>query len=276
MKSIFSENEEVYAVGDLQGCRESLDELLELIPESAKLIFVGDIVNRGPDSLGTLRAVKALCEKDRAMTLLGNHDLHLLAVAAGAGSAHRKDTISDILSAPDRDALIDWLRAQPLLITMPGYVFVHAGIAPQCDLKTAKKLAKEVHDQLAGPQWKDYLAGMYGNDLFKPKAKGVHRMRAILNGFTRMRYVDADGRLEFESKGGIGTAPQGLMPWFDYPRKVKRTICFGHWSTLGLLLRPDTIAIDTGCLWGGALTAIRLSDRKIIEVRCPQWAAPGC
>ncbi len=276
MKSIFSEQDDVYAVGDLQGCKESLDELLDIIPQSAKLIFVGDIVNRGPDSLGTLRAVKALCDEGRAMTLLGNHDLHLLAVAAGAGEPHRRDTITDILLADDRQELIDWLRCQPLLITMPGFVLVHAGIAPQWDLKTAKALAKEVHQELSGDHWREYLQGMYGNDLFKPKAKGVHRMRSILNGFTRMRFVDKDGRLDFDAKGSLGTAPEGLIAWFDYPRKVKRTICFGHWSTLGLLLRPDTIAIDTGCLWGGALTAIRLSDRKVIEVRCPQWAAPGC
>ena len=276
MKSIFSEDDIVYAVGDLQGCRESLDELLEYIPKSAKLIFVGDIVNRGPDSLGTLRAVKEMCEEGRAMALLGNHDLHLLAIAAGAGEVHRKDTLTDILLADDKDELIDWLRRLPLLITMPGFVFVHAGIAPQWDLKMAKKLAREVNLELSSDHWKEYLRDMYGNDLFKPKAKGVHRMRAILNGFTRMRYVDQNGRLDFDAKGGISEAPEGLIPWFDYPRKVKRTICFGHWSTLGLLLRPDTIAIDTGCLWGGALTAIRLHDRRIFEIRCPQWAAPGC
>ena len=192
----------LFAIGDL----ESLEELLTQLPQDAELLFVGDLVNRGPQSLQTLRFVKNL--GSRARSILGNHDLHLLAVAAGAGEMHKKDTIADILSAPDRDELINWLRNQPLLIEQGDVLFAHAGIHPLWDLPTAQKLAQEAHEALAGPQWQRCLQGMYG-------------MRAILNGFTRMRFVNAlTGELDFDLKEGAGTAPKGWVPWFEYKHRL--------------------------------------------------------
>ena len=204
----------LFAIGDLQGCLESLEELLAQLPQDAELLFVGDLVNRGPQSLQTLRFVKNL--GSRARSILGNHDLHLLAVAAGAGEMHKKDTIADILSAPDRDELINWLRNQPLLIEQGGVLFAHAGIHPLWDLPTAQKLAQEAHEALAGPQWQRWLQGMYGNTQWSPDLTGEKRMRAILNGFTRMRFVKAlTGELDFDLKEGAGTAPKGWDPWFE-------------------------------------------------------------
>lgn len=268
--------QETYAVGDLQGCLESLTGLLEQIPQSANLIFVGDIVNRGPQSLETLRTVRDLCEEGRARIVLGNHDMHLLAVAAGAGNVHRRDTITPILEAPDADELIGWLRRQPLMIDTPDTVFSHAGIPPQWDLALAQDLADEVHIQLSAETWRLYLDCMYGNENYFEGIRGPARMRSILNGFTRMRFVKPDNELDFDLKEGLGAAPDGYRPWFECRRKVTKTICFGHWSMLGLLMRPNLLAIDTGCLWGGMLTAVRLSDRRIFQEPCPMWAAPGC
>ena len=183
----------LYAVGDLQGCLESLENLLEIIPPNAELLFVGDLVNRGPQSLETLRFVKRLCVESRAHTLLGNHDLHLLAVAAGAGSVHRKDTIGEILTAPDCQDLVDWLRCQPLLIDTPDVVFVHAGIPPHWTLEKAKTLAKEAETHLSSDHWKDYLQNMYGGTVFQDDLTGADRMRGILNGLTRMRFIGPVG-----------------------------------------------------------------------------------
>lgn len=267
---------ELFAVGDLQGCLESLKGLLEQLPKSAHIIFVGDIVNRGPQSLKTLRKVKKLCDSGRAEMVLGNHDLHLLAVAAGAGRVHRKDTIGEILEARDCDELIDWLRKQPLIINTPGTVFVHAGIPPAWTLKDALSHAEEAHRALAGDDWKAYLQGMYGNDNYSDSLSGPARMRAILNGLTRMRFMDPEGNPDYSIKEGLGAAPAGYKPWFECPRRVTKTICFGHWSMLGLMLRPKLIAVDTGCLWGGTLTAVRLSDRRLFQEPCPEWAAPAC
>ena len=266
----------VYAVGDLQGCLESLTNLLEIVPKNAQLLFVGDLVNRGPESLATLRYVKGLCDAGRARTLLGNHDLHLLAVAAGAGSVHRKDTIGEILTAPDCEDLIDWLRRQPLLIDTSDTVFVHAGIPPRWTLEQAKTLAHEAETHLQADDWKDYLQGMYGAENFRDDLTGPARMRAIFNGLTRMRFIGPDGEPEYNLKEGADKAPAGFKPWFECRRRVTKPICFGHWSTLGLILRPDIVAIDTGCLWGGKLTAVRLPDRRLFQEICPQWAAPGC
>ncbi len=269
-------SENVYAVGDIQGCLTSLKELLGQLPEDAPLIFVGDIVNRGPDSLETLRFVKKLDEDGRVhAVLLGNHDLHLLAVAAGAGWPKRKDTITEILEAPDRKELLKWLRSKPLMYETEDTVFVHAAICPEWTLEDARAYAAEVSEALQGKKWKKYLRGMYGDDT-SASNENPARMRYILNGFTRMRYVDANGKADFSPKMGLAEAPTGLRPWFDLPRKCTKTVCFGHWSTLGLLMRPDVVAIDTGCLWGGALTAVRFPDRRIYEERCPQWAAPSC
>ena len=291
----------LFAIGDLQGCLESLEELLTQLPQDAELLFVGDLVNRGPQSLQTLRFVKNL--GSRARSILGNHDLHLLAVAAGAGEMHKKDTIADILSAPDRDELINWLRNQPLLIEQGDVLFAHAGIHPLWDLSdlalaackstvislmgeryvktrqfaTKTKGAQEAHEALAGPQWQRWLQGMYGNTQWSPDLTGEKRMRAILNGFTRMRFVNAlTGELDFDLKEGAGTAPKGWVPWFEYKHRLlcDHTICFGHWSMLGLINRPNLVAIDTGCLWGGELTAVRFPDRRIFQEKCPCWANP--
>lgn len=208
---------ELFAVGDLQGCLESLKGLLEQLPKSAHIIFVGDIVNRGPQSLKTLRKVKKLCDSGRAEMVLGNHDLHLLAVAAGAGRVHRKDTIGEILEARDCDELIDWLRKQPLIINTPDTVFVHAGIPPAWTLKDALSHAEEAHRALAGDDWKAYLQGMYGNDNYSDSLSGPARMRAILNGLTRMRFMDPEGNPDYSIKEGLGAAPAGYKPWFECP-----------------------------------------------------------
>ncbi len=269
--------ENLYAIGDIQGCLESLEGLLEQLPADARIIFAGDIVNRGPQSLATLRLVRELTRSGRAAgTVLGNHDLHLLAVAAGSGRIHRKDTIREILEAPDCDELIDWLRSQPLLIETESTIFVHAGIPPEWTLEQARAYAAEAEAGLRSPNWRAYLQDMYGNEDKVGRPRSAARMRSILNGLTRMRFVDAEGRLDFNPKMNPIDAPAGFKPWFDCPRRIHKRICFGHWSTLGLLVRPDVVAVDTGCLWGGSLTAIRLSDGRIYTEQCPQWAPPGC
>ncbi len=264
-----------YAIGDLQGCLESLDGLLEQIPEDAPLIFLGDLVNRGPESLATLRRIKNMGA--RAQCLLGNHDLHLLAVAAGASKVHKKDTIGEIFEAPDADELIDWLRHQSIMIETPEATFVHAGIHPLWSLEKARSLAKEAEIMLQGKSWKKMLKQMYGNNDWDEALEGPERLQAILNCFTRMRFVDRQtGALDFKQKEDIGSAPKHLIPWFEYEARpaASTTICFGHWSMLGLIRRPNIIAIDTGCLWGGQLTAVRFPDRKILQEPCPCWADP--
>lgn len=271
------DQQDIYAVGDIHGCLESLEGLLEQIPENGRLIFLGDIFNRGPQSLAVLRLVKSLVESGRAIdSLLGNHELHLLAVAAGAGELHRKDTIGEILQAPDASELIDWVRHRPLMLEIDRTIFVHAGIPPKWTLKETRSYAREAESALCGDDWKNYLQGMYGNDTNPESRNPTKRMRAILNGLTRMRLMDRDGKMDFEPKMGPNQAPKGLVPWFDIKRKIKRCICFGHWSTLGLVQRENLIAVDTGCLWGGALTAVRIRDRRVFTEQCPQWRAPAC
>lgn len=266
----------VYAVGDLQGCYESLLAILDKIPETATVYFLGDLVNRGPESLKTLRAVIAM--GDRARCVLGNHDLHLLAVAANVTKAHRKDTIQEILRAPDAPALIDWLRKQPLMHEFGDTIFVHAGIHPQWTLDQARELARQAHETLSGDDWKAQLSQMYGALDWDENLTGPLRIQAILNGFTRMRFVNkTTGALDFTLKEGLDSAPDTMVPWFDYPHRrleKNKTVCIGHWSMLGLINRPDLIAIDTGCLWGGELTAVKLPERRFIRVSCPCWADP--
>jgi bis(5'-nucleosyl)-tetraphosphatase (symmetrical) len=268
---------ETWVVGDLQGCLDSLLQLAATLPADARLWLTGDLVNRGPRSADSLRW--AMAQGDRLVTVLGNHDLHLLAVAAGIRKPHRDDTLDDILAAPDRDALIDWLRARPLAHFEQGWLMVHAGVLPQWSVARTLELAGEVQAVLAGPHWQAFLREMYGNEpaRWHDALAGHDRLRVIVNALTRLRFCTAEGTMEFRTKEGAGGAPEGHYPWFDIPGRATAgtPMVFGHWSTLGLVDRPDLLAIDTGCVWGGQLTAVRLADRKLRQVRCPRSLAPG-
>ena len=263
----------IYAVGDVQGCHAELVQLLEDIRFDAaadKLWLVGDLVNRGPDSLAVLRLVKSL--GDSAITVLGNHDLHLLAVAEGAAELNRNDTLDEILNAPDRDELLYWLRNQCLLHAQDGYVLVHAGLLPQWNVAQAESLAREVEAALRGGDCAAFLAHMYGNapHNWDDGLSGYKRLRVIVNAFTRMRICTPEGEMEFKFKSEVENIPAGYMAWFDVPQRASRdaTAIVGHWSALGLLLRKNIIALDTGCLWGGPMSAIRLEDRQLFQVSC--------
>lgn len=262
-----------YVIGDVQGCLSDLLEMLEVVafdPAHDRVWLTGDLVNRGEDSAGVLRW--CMRHDDQVSVVLGNHDLHLLAVAEGFVLPHRKDTLSELLGATDRDAMLDWLRQQPLLHREGDNLMIHAGLFPDWDLTQAEALAIELQEVLTGSRWRKFLAGMYGNEprLWHSSLKGQDRLRLIANVFTRTRYLHADGGLEFKHKGPPDTAPGGLIPWFDFPGRVDRhaRIFFGHWSTLGLLLRDDVVALDTGCLWGGGLTAFRIEDGQLFRVSC--------
>jgi bis(5'-nucleosyl)-tetraphosphatase (symmetrical) len=266
------------AIGDVQGCDPSLGALLALAAPrpGERLWFSGDLVNRGPGSLAALRRVQALGE--RAVVVLGNHDLHLLAAAVDARRLHRTDTFGDVLAAPDRAALLDWLRRRPLAHRGGGVLLVHAGLWPQWTGDDALAAAAEVERVLRGPDWADFVRTMYGDapDRWDDALRGDARLRAIVNGLTRIRWVDADGRMDFRVKEGARAAPPGLVPWFDAPgrRSAGEPVVFGHWSTLGLVMRDDAIALDTGCVWGGQLTAVRLEDRAVFQVTCEAAARP--
>jgi bis(5'-nucleosyl)-tetraphosphatase (symmetrical) len=268
---------DLIAIGDLQGCAGSLDRLLEQLPAAARLVFVGDIVNRGPDSLGTLRRVRALGE--RAVALLGNHDLHLLAVAAAIRPVHDEDTMQDILDAPDAGELLDWVRARPLAHFESGALFVHAGVLPSWDVARTLALAREVEERLRAPDHRAFLATMYGNRpvQWDEGLAGADRLRCILNALTRLRFVSMAGAMDLKLKGDAASAPAGWLPWFDHPQRATRgtPVIFGHWSTLGLMLREDAIGIDTGCVWGGKLTALRWPERTVVQVDCPPARAPA-
>ena len=262
-----------YAVGDIQGCCTELRQLLDHIrfdPAADKLWLVGDLVNRGPDSLGVLRLVKSL--GDAAVTVLGNHDLHLLAVAEGVAELHRSDTLHDILAAPDRDELLAWLRAQRLLHVEDNWVMVHAGLAPSWTVAQAQQLAHEVEAALRGDNYHQFLTRMYGNhpDHWQDDLTGYKRLRVITNAYTRMRVCTLHGEMEFKFKGEVEDCPAGYMPWFEVPGRASAdaTVVCGHWSALGLKVTPHVIALDTGCLWGGPLSAIRLEDRQLFQVSC--------
>jgi len=270
----------VYAIGDAQGCQQQVLILLQKIRAESSdptCIFVGDLVNRGPQSLSTLRLIRSL--GTQAKVLLGNHDLHLLAVAHGIRKLHRSDTISEILDAPDRDELLDWLRHQPLAIMESGHLLVHAGVLPQWTVAQTLDLAEEVSSVLRGPDWVAFLQQMYGNTPTKwdDSLQGTDRLRCIVNALTRIRFCQADGSMDFSSSESGGNAPSGYMPWFDVPtRKTADTpIVFGHWSTLGLTVRDNLVGLDTGCIWGGKLTAVRLHDHAVFQVTCPQHQQPG-
>jgi bis(5'-nucleosyl)-tetraphosphatase (symmetrical) len=254
-----------YAVGDIQGCYSQLRRLLDRCrfdPPRDRLWLVGDLVNRGPHSLAVLRFVKSL--KDRAVTVLGNHDLHLLVVAAGYAKQHSGDTLGAILRAPDRDELLDWLRHRPMMHAARGYALVHAGLLPQWTVAKALKLAREVETALRGPECNELLKCMYGNRPahWNDALKGYDRLRVITNALTRLRVCTRDGRMEFAHKGKPVDLPKGYMPWFDVPHRRNRStrIIWGHWAALGLNTDGNAIAIDSGCVWGGPLTAYRLED----------------
>lgn len=269
----------IYAIGDIQGCAERLDALLALIHAAspdAQLIFLGDLVNRGPDSLATLRKIRGL--GTRARVVLGNHDLHLLAVSLGIRKPHPADTVMEILEAHDRDELLNWLRHQSLALYEQGHLLVHAGVLPQWSTTQVLALAQEVETRLRSENWGDFLREMYGNEptSWNDNLEGAARMRCIVNGLTRLRYCTAVGEMEFITKESPGNPMPGYMPWFRVPNRqtADTTVIFGHWSTLGLSLQDNIIGLDTGCVWGGKLTALRLSDRGLLQVACPHYQRP--
>ncbi|MES2900432.1 MAG: symmetrical bis(5'-nucleosyl)-tetraphosphatase [Pseudomonadota bacterium] len=275
-----------YVIGDLQGCAHEAQVLLNRIAEDAqgeaRILFVGDLINRGPESLAALRRVAQL-ERDsggRVDALLGNHDLHLLAVAAGVQQASRSDTLDEILAAPDREQLLTWLRQRPMAMYAEGHLLIHAGLLPQWSVEQALALAGEVEAALRGTHWVQFLGQMYGNlpDRWDEALSGIERLRCIVNALTRMRLCTPEGVMDFKEKESA-SAPVGstLLPWFDVPgrRSAGTPMVFGHWSALGLLLRPDVVGLDSGCVWGGKLSAVCLTDRSILQVDCPEYKKPG-
>ena len=268
-----------YVIGDIQGCHDEFRRLLDLIafdPPRDRLWLVGDLVNRGPDSLGVLRTVKSL-GADAAM-VLGNHDLHLLTVAAGHRKAHRHDTLDVVLHAPDRDELLTWLRTRPLVVREDNLLMVHAGLLPSWTSATALMLSREVEAMLRSDAHDDFLRHLYGDQpaRWDDSLTGYDRLRVIVNACTRLRYCAADDTMELDEKRGPAHAPRGYAPWFAQPERKSAgvTVFCGHWSTLDLLLAPRVAMLDSGCLWGGALTAIRLEDWRVFQVPSRQALAP--
>jgi bis(5'-nucleosyl)-tetraphosphatase (symmetrical) len=263
-----------YAIGDVQGCFGELERLLDRIGfgGSDRLWFVGDLVNRGPRSLEVLRFVRDL--GGRAVTVLGNHDLHLVSQLEGFERPRSDDTFSDVLGAPDAQALVEWLRLRPMMHAEAGYAMVHAGLLPQWTVAKALSLAREVEQALAGPDYRAFLANMYGGrpEEWSDALAGWDRLRVIVNAMTRLRFCTAQGRMEFRAKGK--TPPPGYSPWFDLRSDADVIVC-GHWSALGLRLGPKLAALDSGCVWGGSLTALRLEDRAVFQVPCAGYQGTG-
>jgi bis(5'-nucleosyl)-tetraphosphatase (symmetrical) len=262
-----------YAIGDVQGCYGALARLLETIrfdPAKDRLWFVGDLVNRGEESLAVLRFVKALNES--AITVLGNHDLHLLMVAEGFARKKDNDTIDDVLNAPDHDELLSWLRQCPLLHVERDDVLVHAGLLPSWSVAQAQSLAREVESVLRGENYRDFLRVLYGNapSAWSEELSGFARLRVIVNAMTRLRICTPEGVMDFSHKEGAENLPPGCLPWFDVQDRASasaRVIC-GHWAALNLVARGNLLAIDTGCVWGRRLTAVRLHDQKVFQEEC--------
>lgn len=274
----------IYAIGDVQGCYASLAALLDKIqfdPVRDRLWFTGDLVNRGPDSIGVLRFVRALGAS--AVTVLGNHDLHLLAVASGHVRQKRRDTLANVLAAKDCDELLNWLRARPLMHRDPvlGYTMVHAGLMPQWDLDEAQRLANEVELMLRSDNYQEFFAHMYGNQprRWEPELAGWDRLRFITNVFTRLRYCDENSLVALEEKRAPSEVIAPIKPWFKFidRKSADATILFGHWSTLGFVKADNIVCLDSGCLWGGHLTAMRLDDPglPVQHVGCDQQQPPG-
>jgi len=274
-----------YAIGDIQGCYEECRRLLDKVnfdPTRDKLWCVGDLVNRGPDSLAVLRWIKALGE--RAKVVLGNHDLHLLAVALAGARIGKKDTLDAILEAPDRDELLHWLRHRPLLYhnAKKGITLLHAGLPPQWDLPQAQACAGELERLLQGPDHVAFLEQMYGNEplRWRDDLTGMDRLRFITNCFTRLRWCRPDGTLLLHEKGGLEQPAPDALPWFRVPNRRTRDdrILFGHWSTIGFLAENNCWALDSGCVWGGRMSALRVRRKKpmtLIELDCAGYLAPG-
>lgn len=271
----------VFAIGDIQGCFDDLQRLLDAIefnPETDQLWFTGDLVNRGPQSLQTLRFVKGL--GDAAVSVLGNHDLHLLAVSCKVRKLHKKDALHAVLDAPDAEELLDWLRHRPLMYQQNNYHLIHAGLPPQWDIGMARVMAQKAEQVLRSENYHDFFQHMYGNspDRWSDQLEGYDLIRFIINCFTRMRYCDKDGCLDFEHNNKPGTQPEHLMPWFKVPgrKSANAKLIFGHWSTLGYYYGENCYAIDTGCLWGGRLTALCIGEKNYsVAVDCPCQQQPG-
>lgn len=265
-----------YAIGDVQGCFDELERLLAQCAFNRKrdhLWFVGDLVNRGPQSLAVLRFVRSL--RDRAVVVLGNHDLHLVTQHEGFERPRKDDTFSDVLAAPDRRELVDWLRTRPMMHAGGGYAMVHAGLLPQWSIDKALALAREVEAALAAPDYRRFLRRMYGSkpDRWSDALAGWERLRVVVNAMTRMRFATRDGKMEFRAKGAV--APSGLHAWFDLRPNENVTLLCGHWSALGLKLTERLAALDSGCVWGGQLSALRLEDRQLYQVPCRGYQAAG-
>jgi bis(5'-nucleosyl)-tetraphosphatase (symmetrical) len=262
-----------YAIGDVQGCYDALQRLLDIVrfdPPRDSLWLVGDLVNRGPQSAETLRFIMSL--GDAAVSVLGNHDLHLLVAASGYTKRYPGDTLEGILDAPDREELLYWLRQQKLMHVGEGYAMVHAGLLPQWSIDEAQALAREAESVLRGSHYDDFLRPLYGNQprRWRDDLTGDDRQRVIVNAMTRMRLCSAEGEMEFTHKLAPVDMPPGFMPWFDVPGRLSRgtPILFGHWASLGVLIRNDVIGLDSGCVWGRKLTALRLEDRRTFQCGC--------
>ena len=269
----------MYLIGDVQGCDSALQRLIDRIqfsPSRDTLYLLGDLVNRGSDNLAVLRRLKNLGQSARC--LLGNHDLYLLALHVGVSKLKPSDTLNDVLQAPDRTELMDWLRLQSMAIYEAGVLMVHAGVLPQWSLTQTLSLAAEVETVLRGPDWTDFISHMYGSqpDRWQDNLSGHDRLRIIINGLTRLRFCTPEGAMEFVHHGDIQNAPPGYLPWFDVPERQTRdtTVAFGHWSSLSALHRDDVIELDTGCVWGHCLSALKIDPltglREKIQVSCSE------
>lgn len=264
-----------YAIGDVQGCFDELQALLERVGFSRdhdRLWFVGDLVNRGPKSLQVLRFVKALGE--RAVVVLGNHDLHLVTQHEGFERKRRDDTFDDVLGAPDARELVAWLRERPMMHVEGNWAMVHAGLLPQWSVPKSLSLAQEVERALRAPNYRDFLANLYGSKpaRWEDSLAGWDRLRVIVNAMTRMRFCTPEGTMEFHATGP--KAPAGFRPWYE-ERSDEKNIVFGHWSSAGLQLNHRIAGLDTGCVWGGPLTALRLEDRWLAQVPSPGYQRAG-
>lgn len=278
----------IYCIGDVQGCNGALERLLAEIgysPSRDCVYLLGDLVNRGPKS----RKVLERCIRDEGsmFAILGNHDLHLIAHACGARKAGKRDTLEAIMESPRKAVLIDWLRRQPLMrriqIGDDPLLMVHAGLLPQWTVAQALELAQEAEAVLRSADYTDFMHRMYGNqpDAWDDGLQGYERVRVIVNAMTRLRFCTPEGRMDFDCAESLAQAPQGLLPWFAVPGRASADTCitFGHWSTLGLYDDHHVLAMDTGCVWGGCLSAMRygasLAQRELIQVACKAAQTPG-